>query len=198
MTDFDDQMRRVASLIQEIEHVADPNVRDTMHQLMQSVLDLHRGGLERMLEIIRGSDGGAALIPLLAGDARLASVLLVHGLHPVPFESRVAQAIDDLRPRVRAHGYVIDRVEITPEQAVRVALSPIGRRAARFSTAVVTETIEMAMYETAPDFTSLAIDGLIDDETAPRVSAPRSAAQPQVAFVPMSAVRGRSRSPEIA
>jgi hypothetical protein len=191
MGDFDEQMRRIASLIEEIERDANHNVRDAMHQLMQSDLDLHRGGLERMLEIVRSSDAGPALLPLLAGDTQMASVLLVHGLHPVSFESRVAQAIDGLRSTVRSHGYAIDRVDTTPDQGIRLTLSPMGRRAARFSSSVMVQTIEMAMYETAPDFTSLAIDGLIEDAPAPPP-------QPQVAFVPMSAVRGRSRSPEIA
>jgi hypothetical protein len=177
-TDLDRHMQQIASLIQDFERVADPHVRAAAQQLVHAVLEMHRAGLERTLEIVRGADSGRALVALLAGDRRVASLLLVHGLHPVDFESRVTQAIDTLCPRLRAHGYLIDRVSITTDNAIHLTLAPTGRDGTRSAAAIVRHTVETALYETAADLTSLEIDGVIDDS----------------AFVPLSAIRGRSSS----
>ena len=54
MSEHKDVQRRIESiegLVREIEKVSDPAVQSLSKQLVQSLMDLHGMGLERMLEI---------------------------------------------------------------------------------------------------------------------------------------------------
>ena len=58
--------------------------RERAEELVRLVTDLYGAGLERLLEIVHDAgrlDDGA--LDALAGDELVASLLLVHGLHPV-------------------------------------------------------------------------------------------------------------------
>ncbi len=60
---------------------------------MASILELHGAGLERMMEITSGAgDPVKALIRRFAGDNLVASLLVLHNLHPDDLETRVQHA----------------------------------------------------------------------------------------------------------
>ena len=40
----------------------------------------------------------------MADDGVVGSLLLIHGLHPVPLEERVTGALDEVRPYMKSHG----------------------------------------------------------------------------------------------
>ena len=66
------------TLLGEIEAAADPNLRTTVQELVQLVMDLHGAGLERMLELIRATgDGGESIIQKLGRDDLVASLLVL-------------------------------------------------------------------------------------------------------------------------
>ncbi|MFU8871616.1 hypothetical protein [Micromonospora sp. SL4-19] len=58
----------------------------------------------------------------LADDELLRHLLLLHRIHPDPVERRVARAVDDLRPQLRARGAEIALVGVQDEVA-RISLS---------------------------------------------------------------------------
>jgi len=82
---------------ERIEQLLDsfPTVsRDRAEELVRVVVDLYGAGLERLLEIAH--DAGKldeGLLDQLAADPLVASLLLVHDLHPQSFEERVARAV---------------------------------------------------------------------------------------------------------
>ena len=49
----------------------------------------------------------------LATDDLVASLLLVHGLHPHDVERRVSDALDRVRPYLGSHGGDVDLLEVT-------------------------------------------------------------------------------------
>ena len=51
--EFQQRLKSIERLLQEIEASADPNLRAAAQELVQLVMDLHGAGLERMLELIR-------------------------------------------------------------------------------------------------------------------------------------------------
>ncbi|MGR6320158.1 NifU family protein [Micromonospora soli] len=53
----------------------------------------------------------------LAGDELLRHLLLLHHIHPDPVDRRVARAVDDLRPQLRAQGAEIALVGVQDEVA---------------------------------------------------------------------------------
>jgi hypothetical protein len=73
-------------------------VRTSTQQLVQSILDLHGLGLERLLDIVRRAPAaGPALLDELGRDPLVGQLLLLHSLHPLPLDARVRQALDAVR-----------------------------------------------------------------------------------------------------
>lgn len=76
--------------------------RERAEQLVREVTDLYGAALARMLDVVLVAD--PALADRFATDDLVASMLLVHGLHPYPVERRVAEALDSVRPYLGSHG----------------------------------------------------------------------------------------------
>ncbi|WP_109524772.1 MULTISPECIES: NifU family protein [Nocardia] len=73
--------------------------RERAEQLVREVSDLYGAGLGRVLALL-----DAAAIERLLRDDLVASLLLVHGLHPHDVHTRVATALDSVRPYLGSHG----------------------------------------------------------------------------------------------
>ena len=52
----------------------------------------------------------------------MASLLLVHGLHPYDVETRVARALDGVRPYLGSHGGDVELLGVTDDGVVRLRL----------------------------------------------------------------------------
>ncbi|MFD2764912.1 hypothetical protein [Micromonospora eburnea] len=85
--------------------------------------------------LARVTDLAAASPPALdrlTGDELLRHLLLLHRIHPDPVERRVAGAVDDLRPQLRAQGAEIALVGVRDEVAtISVSASSCGAAALR-------------------------------------------------------------------
>ena len=157
--DIREDIQRIGGLVQEIESIADPAVRAATKHLVQSLMDLHGAALERALEIVADSgDAGMAVIDRLGRDAMVSSVLLLYGLHPQDFESRVVKAVDRLRPLLRKQGCEVELLGVNGG-AIRLHVEK-GSHTCGSTAKTVQATVEGAMYDAAPDLTSLVIEGL--------------------------------------
>jgi hypothetical protein len=116
--DFRDRLGRVEALVRALEAGPDRAAREAARELARALLDLHAAGLRRILELAAQSGG---LIDQLADDALVSSVLLLHGLHPLPAAERVVRALDQARPRFHVLGGDAELIEATDE-AVRLRL----------------------------------------------------------------------------
>jgi Fe-S cluster biogenesis protein NfuA/nitrite reductase/ring-hydroxylating ferredoxin subunit len=76
--------------------------RERAEQLVREVTDLYGAVLERMMDVALTADPGLA--DRFAADDLVASLLLVHGLHPYGVERRVSDALDSVRPYLGSHG----------------------------------------------------------------------------------------------
>src|SRR3954467_3663183 len=88
-------VERVQELLGSLDEVADPVVQARVQELIGTVLELYGAGLERILGIV--DDAGDSALPIrtaLLDDGVVASLLLIHGLYPVPLEERITQALD--------------------------------------------------------------------------------------------------------
>ena len=170
--EFQNRIARIEELIHAIDVMPDEAARSQTRELTQALLDLHGHGLNRALEIVFDSSAdGQALINKLAEDDLVSKLLLLHGLHPLDLETRVRQAIEEVKPRLGLHGGSVQLVEVTPDGAVRLQLEgncegcPSSRLTLKFS-------IEEAIYAAAPDITALEVNGLVA-EHAPPVANPK-------------------------
>src|SRR5882757_4928138 len=76
--------------------------RERAEQLVREVTDLYGAVLERMMDVASAADPGLA--DRFAADDLVASLLLVHGLHPYDVQQRVSDALDSVRPYLGSHG----------------------------------------------------------------------------------------------
>jgi hypothetical protein len=96
--------QRVEALVDALEAVADSRMRAAAREQVRDLLDLHGAGLQRLLEIIsRSAATTQTILASCARDDLVSSLLMLHGLHPVEVRARVLQALDNVRPLLRAH-----------------------------------------------------------------------------------------------
>ncbi|MDG4826335.1 hypothetical protein O7635_31175 [Asanoa sp. WMMD1127] len=122
--------------------------RERAEELVRLVVDLYGAGLERLLELLheRGALGDDVL-DALAADELVASLLLVHGLHPESASTRVAKALATVAPNGEA-----TLVGITPEGVARVRLAASG-----CSSAPLKAAVESAIADAAPEVVTIEV-----------------------------------------
>jgi hypothetical protein len=156
----EERIRRIDELVRRIEQISDRDTREAAHQLMESILELHGAGLDRVMEIVSDSgDAGQAIIQHLANDALVSSLLLLHGLHPDDLETRVYRAIARLNGDMsNGHAELVGPYE----GVVRVRVTGgCGFR----------QSVEEAIRETAPD----AMEVVIEERAQPNGFVPLAA-----------------------
>ena len=165
--EFQRQMQKIEGLVRTMEAAADPNVRASAIELMQSLMSLHGAGIERMMEIVFDAGEaatGGALIDRFAEDEVVASLLLLYDLHPLDVETRVAQALDKVRPSLDSHGGNVELLGIN-DGVVRLKLHG-SCQSCSSSTETLKRSIEEAIYEAAPEITAIEAEQM-DAPVAP-------------------------------
>ena len=131
--------------------------RERAEQLVREVVDLYGAGLERMLGISAAAAPGIA--ERFAADDLVASLLLVHGLHPHSVQRRIEDALDRVRPYLGSHGGDVSLLEVTdaPADAV-VRLQFTGSCKSCPSSAVTLElAVEDAVRAAAPEVSIIEV-----------------------------------------
>jgi Fe-S cluster biogenesis protein NfuA len=160
--EFQKRLGRVEELVAALEGQPNPAVREQTRELIQTLLDLHANGIERILTAVHNSGApGAAVIDELGRDQLVSGVLLLHGLHPLDLETRVRNAIETVSPRLGLHGGSVELVSVTADGAVRLKLEG-NCNGCPSSRITFHSTIEEELYNAAPDITSLEVDGATD------------------------------------
>jgi Fe-S cluster biogenesis protein NfuA/nitrite reductase/ring-hydroxylating ferredoxin subunit len=125
-------------------------------QLVREVVGLYGAGLERIVALseLAGQDPG--VLERLAADDLVASLLLVHGLHPHDVHRRVSDALERVRPYLGSHGGDVDLLEVTADDVVRLAFK--GSCKSCPSSAVTLElAVEDAVRAAAPEISSIEV-----------------------------------------
>ena len=149
-----ERIQKIERLVAKIRNTSDAQIRDAALELVQTLMEFHGTAIDRMMEIASSSgDVGWRTIDLFALDDLVSNLLLLHGLHPVDIETRVRNALEKVRPYLQSHGGDVELIEIA-ENSVRLRL--IGSCNGCPSSSVTLKTaIEKAIYELAPDMTSI-------------------------------------------
>jgi Fe-S cluster biogenesis protein NfuA len=155
--EFRKRMERVESLIREVEEFPDADARTRTEEILRTVLELHSAGLERILEKLSDAgEPGLGVINDLAGDEVVGSLFLLHGLHPLDLETRVQQALENVRPLLRTHGGNVELIGVCGGVA---RLRMLGSCHGCPSSAITLRTaIEDAIYDKAPDVAAIELD----------------------------------------
>lgn len=147
---------RVEKLVSRLDSSQDPELRAIALELVQCVVDLHGAALERMLESISQTSAGEDALDEALQDELVASVLLLHGLHPDAIETRVLRALEKVRPYLHSHGGDVEFVGID-DGVVRLKL--LGSCGSCPSSSVTLKNaVEEALYEAAPDIVKIVAE----------------------------------------
>jgi Fe-S cluster biogenesis protein NfuA len=120
--DLHDPLARVDELIRTLE-AADPRWQAVARELVQALLEFHRRGLAKLLEIVSQSGKTAeAIREACTHDDLVGQLLMLHGLHPKDLETRVRDALDQVRPKLLAFGADVELLDIA-DHALRLRLT---------------------------------------------------------------------------
>jgi Fe-S cluster biogenesis protein NfuA len=153
---FGQRMARVEQLIGRAESFPDPAARDCTREIVGSLLELHGAGLARILDVLAGSgDVGRSVLQALTADGLVASLLLLHGLHPIDLESRVRMALDTVRPTLGHHGGGVELLGVE-DGVVRLRLEG-NCNGCPSSGETLRNLVESALDAAAPDRAGLEV-----------------------------------------
>jgi Fe-S cluster biogenesis protein NfuA len=167
--DFRERIQQMAELAADLEKISDDKIRASAKELVHLLMELHGAGLERIMEtVFAEGELGAPMIDKLSREPLVSSLLVLHGLHPDDFETRVTNAVETLRPRLRKQNVEVELLEAS-EATVRVRVTPAAHSCGS-TTSTLRTSVEEAVYEAAPEVGSLVIEGLEEKSASGFVS----------------------------
>jgi Fe-S cluster biogenesis protein NfuA/nitrite reductase/ring-hydroxylating ferredoxin subunit len=136
--------------------------RERAEQLVREVTDLYGAVLERMMAVALAADPDLA--DQFAADDLIASLLLVHGLHPHDVERRVSDALDSVRPYLGSHGGDVSLLGVD-DDVVRLQFQ--GSCKSCPSSSVTLElAVEDAVRAAAPEISSIEVVAADEDPSS--------------------------------
>ncbi len=158
MTDEARDLRAVGTRIEELlgrlRSAGDPGTAETAEEVVRLVVELYGAGLERAVEL-----AGPEALDRFVGDELVASLLVLHGLHPKDTETRVVEALDQVRPYLGSHAGGVELLGIDPGGVVHLRLEG-SCDGCPSSVQTVKLAIERAIEEAAPEVTAVEVENL--------------------------------------
>lgn len=139
--------------------------RERSEELVRLVTDFYGAGLERLLDLVyENGQLGDETLAALAADELVASLLLVHGLHPYSVETRVEQALASVRPYLGSHGGDVELLGVTDDGVVGLRL--LGScDGCPSSSATLKLAVQGAVEAAAPEITTIEVRSADEDAT---------------------------------
>jgi Fe-S cluster biogenesis protein NfuA/nitrite reductase/ring-hydroxylating ferredoxin subunit len=160
----EDLVGRVQELQAQLDAASDPATREVAEELVSAVVQMYGAGLEKIFSALADhGEAGGSIAAGLAEDPDVASLLLIHDLHPVSLETRVVEALEKVRPYMESHGGNVELLSLEDGVArIRLEGSCSDCKA---SSATLELAIKQALEEAAPDLWGLEVEGINEDPT---------------------------------
>lgn len=160
---------RIEALLESIKGANPATARVKAEELVRTIVQFYGTGLTRVLEIVDEAAGEAspAIFERLSADSFVSALLLLHDLHPLTLEERVANALESVRPYLKSHE---GGVAITQIRDGVVSLRMEGScNGCPASAQTVATAIENAIKEAAPEITEVRAEGVRDPDSGLRI-----------------------------
>jgi Fe-S cluster biogenesis protein NfuA len=145
----DGEVRELVARVESLLEQLDPNATETV----QALVELYGEALARF---VAGADP--------VEDELLSHLLLVHDLHPVDVETRVRQALENVRPYLGSHGGDVELLGVSDGVAqLRLGGTCNGCPS---STVTLRNAIEEAIMRAAPDLQRIEAEGVAEPQPA--------------------------------
>jgi len=187
-TEFQQKIRQLGTLVGELDQMPDGNAKVAAREVVQLLMEVHGTGLERMMELaFETGTAGEELIARFGRDPLVRNLLLLYSLHPDDLETRVLKALESVGPRLRKLDRQVEVVGIR-EGAVQLRLLTSSHGCGS-NTKSLKAIVEEAVYEIAPDLSSLEIlepeessSGFVSLDSLIKLGPAESAPQPTEAI----------------
>lgn len=158
-TELQAESARIERLLAELRDLVPLPAWQRVEDVLRAVVRLYGAGLGRALAHARASGAdGEHFDARLCDDELLASLLVLHGLHPVGLEERVQRALAALRADLSLADDALRLVRVG-DGAVEVAASEaIGGGA--MSRGLAEATVRRVLETAAPEIVTIEISGL--------------------------------------
>jgi Fe-S cluster biogenesis protein NfuA len=125
--------------------------RERAEELVRTIVGMYGAGIERILTIVHdgAGDAGDSIFEALCEDKFVETLLCLHGLHPVPLDERVQEALDAVRPYLKSHEGGIEIVAVA-DGVVTLRLEG-NCKGCPSSAATVKLAVERAIFERVPE-----------------------------------------------
>lgn len=154
MTSVREAGERIEELLDDLSLSVPPATMEKVSELLRAVMALYGDGLARILDLV------PERLRDLAGDEVVASLLVLHDLHPDDLATRVQAALDRVRPYLGSHAGGVSIASIE-EGVVRLRLE--GSCDGCPSSAVtVRGAVEGAILAAAPDVVAVETEGIVE------------------------------------
>jgi Fe-S cluster biogenesis protein NfuA/nitrite reductase/ring-hydroxylating ferredoxin subunit len=155
-------MERIEDLTAQLETLDDRRGQQIGEALTAAIIQMYGAGLQRIVEIIDGAGAtGEPIKRALVDDGVVASLLLIHGLYPVPLEQRVIEGLERVRPYMESHGGDVELLEIR-DGVARLRLQGSCKSCAA-SASTLELAVRQALEEAAPDLAGMDVEGMDPD-----------------------------------
>jgi Fe-S cluster biogenesis protein NfuA/nitrite reductase/ring-hydroxylating ferredoxin subunit len=145
---------RIEELLGQLRAAGDAVAAERAEEVVRLLMELYGAGLERTVEL-----AGPEALDRLVEDELVASLLILHDLHPKDTETRVREALDQVRPYLGSHAGGVELLGVEPEGVVRLRLQG-SCDGCPSSTMTVKLAIERAIEEAAPEVTAVEVENL--------------------------------------
>jgi Fe-S cluster biogenesis protein NfuA len=161
--EFHAQTERVEKLAGKLDQAGDPEVRAAALELVQSVIELHGAALQRLIDRCVETAEGERVLSEALKDELVASMFLLHSLHPDDLETRVARGLESVRPYLKSHGGDCELVSV---RAGVVQLRLHGScGSCPSSSLTLKNAVEEALFEAAPDIVEIIAENAATEAT---------------------------------
>ena len=147
---------RIGALLDATAASPDKRAHERATELVRLLTDLYGAGLGRIIELV--GETSPDLVATLAADEVVASLLMIHGLHPDDLVGRVERALDSVRPLLAGHGGDVELLDVDLDiPAVRLRL--LGScDGCPSSASTLQHAVEVAILEAAPEIQIIDVD----------------------------------------
>jgi Fe-S cluster biogenesis protein NfuA/nitrite reductase/ring-hydroxylating ferredoxin subunit len=155
-------VERVQDLQSRLSAAGDETTRQLAEELVSAIVQMYGAGLEQVLGVLfAAGDEGARLAMTMADDPLVATLFMIHDLHPVPLADRVNQALEHVRPYMESHGGNVELLSLE-DGVARLRLE--GSCSDCSASAVTLElAIKQALEQAAPDLDGLEVEGVLEE-----------------------------------
>lgn len=171
--------QQVEELLGRLDQAGDTGIQETAEELVRTLMQFYGAGLARILELLPEP----ATEPLLA-DPVITGLLVLHDLHPVSVQDRVAAALEKVRPYLGSHSGDVELLAVGAD-AVRLRLAG-SCEGCPSSTVTVTYAIEQAIRDAAPEIERVEVEGMEPEPTLLQIQPFR----PDPDWVPVTGLEG--------